>query len=462
MIVEPWLPVGHPLPNDVRAGRVQYADATWQIITTSGGASALLAREALAERWFSAGLVNSEQGGWVESDARQIWTLVGRGDQLMCPINQPKSPDSATDALAFAAAMKETRAIDAATPMHDAIYVEHLGRLLPTYGNDGGLPDDIVLGQWLSGGVHVSATNTTQIQKIMSWLPRETVIDVVRHAGVMAEPRAGVDLDKGEGREQNALYAPFQLVGREQLTAFFQEHVIDIVQKPEIYRKMGIDGPGGIVLFGPTGCGKTFAVECLVLYLGWPCFEIDASSVASPYIHETSKKVAELFNKAIENKPSVLVIDEMDAFLAHRDTVSSQHHVEEVAEFLRRIPEAIRNGVLVIGMTNRVDSIDQAILRRGRFDHLIAVEHANQVEVLALLKKMFQTLPAGPDVALEPLASRLAGRPLSDVTFVVREGARLAARAGYEVVSQQNLLAALEAADNRVNSGTGTRPIGFV
>jgi len=70
------------------------------------------------------------------------------------------------------------------------------------------------------------------------------------------------------------------------------------------------------VLHGPPGCGKTFAVDRLVDFLGWPSFQIDASSVASPYIHETSKKVAEVFDKAIQNAPSVLVIDEMEAFLA--------------------------------------------------------------------------------------------------------------------------------------------------
>src|SRR5258708_14737727 len=111
-------------------------------------------------------------------------------------------------------------------------------------------------------------------------------------------------------------------------------------------------------LHGPAGWGKTFAVERLVEHLGWPSFQIDASSVASPYIHETSRKISEVFKSAAKSAPSVLVIDEMEAFLAKRDMGSGHHRVEEVAEFLRRIPEAASSEVLIVSMTNRLDRTD--------------------------------------------------------------------------------------------------------
>ena len=225
---------------------------------------------------------------------------------------------------------------------------------------------------------------------------------------------------------------------------------------------MGIDFPAAVVLHGPPGCGKTFAVERLVDFLGWPSFQIDASSVASPYIHETSKKVAEVFDKAMQNSPSVLVIDEMEAFLADREMGSGHHRVEEVAEFLRRIPEATKNDVLIIAMTNRVDMIDPAILRRGRFDHVINVDFASEGEVLSLLEKLLSTLPKEDDVDPKPLAKELAGRPLSDVTFVIREGARLAARAGKDKLDHHSLLDAMDAAPAREREGGSQRRIGFI
>jgi SpoVK/Ycf46/Vps4 family AAA+-type ATPase len=256
----------------------------------------------------------------------------------------------------------------------------------------------------------------------------------------------------------------FALPGRPELEAFFNEHILDIVQNRDRYKALGIDFPSAVVLHGPPGCGKTFAVERLVDFLGWPSFQIDASSVASPYIHETSRKVAEVFNKAMENAPAVLVIDEMEAFLADREigAGSSHHRVEEVAEFLRRIPEATKNEVLVVAMTNRVEMIDSAILRRGRFDHVIKVDYASETEVLSLLGKLLVVLPKESDVDPTPLGQELAGRPLSDVAFVVREGARLAARAGKDKLDQASLLTALYATPARDREGGQQRRIGFI
>ena len=217
-----------------------------------------------------------------------------------------------------------------------------------------------------------------------------------------------------------------------------------------------------MILWGPPGCGKTFAVDRLIDCLGWPSFQIDASSVASPYIHETSKKVAEVFDKAMQNAPSVLVIDEMEAFLADRESGggSSHHRVEEVAEFLRRIPEAISKRVLIVAMTNRIEMIDPAILRRGRFDHVVKVDMASEKEVRALLVKLLETLPCDEGVDPTPLAKSLSGRPLSDVAFAIREGARLAARAGKDRLGQEQLLEAMEC--NAAREGGMSRRIGFI
>jgi ATP-dependent 26S proteasome regulatory subunit len=135
--------------------------------------------------------------------------------------------------------------------------------------------------------------------------------------------------------------------------------------------------------------------------------------------------------------------------------------VEEVAEFLRRIPEAAKNDVLIVAMTNRIEMIDPAILRRGRFDHVIKVDYASEVEVASLLEKLLSVLPRGTDVDPRPLARELAGRPLSDVAFVVREGARLAARAGKDKLDQDSLQSALKAAPAREREGSTQRRIGF-
>jgi SpoVK/Ycf46/Vps4 family AAA+-type ATPase len=254
----------------------------------------------------------------------------------------------------------------------------------------------------------------------------------------------------------------FDLPGRPELTAFFNEHIVDIVRHQARYAALGIHFPGPFVLHGPPGCGKTFAIEQLTEFLGWPSFEINSASIASPYIHQTSKKISELFDAAIDAAPAVLVIDEMEAFLTDRDYGSGTHHIEEVSEFLRRIPEASKASVLIVAMTNRLEMIDPAILRRGRFDHVLKVDFANELEIRAMMEKLLSALPTAADVSAAPLAAQLIGRPLSDVAFIVREGARLAARAGKDVVDQRDLLAALQSAPAREREGQVKRRIGFV
>jgi cell division protease FtsH len=199
-----------------------------------------------------------------------------------------------------------------------------------------------------------------------------------------------VEPDQPQTPEEPVESKFFKLPGRPQLEEFFKEHVIDIIFNAQKYQAFGIDFPSAIVLHGPPGCGKTFAVERLVEFIDWPCYSIDSNSVGSPYIHETSKKISEVFDKAIDGAPSVVVIDEMESFLSDRRSGNSSglHHVEEVAEFLRRIPEAIKNKVLIIAMTNLIEVIDPAILRRGRFDHIIEVGMPSREDVASLVDSL--------------------------------------------------------------------------
>ena len=185
-------------------------------------------------------------------------------------------------------------------------------------------------------------------------------------------------------------------------------------------------------------------MERLIEFLDWPSYSIDSGSIGSPYIHDTSKKIADVFDRAIDNAPSVIVIDEMEAFLTDRNVgqASGMHHVEEVAEFLRRIPEATKNHVLVIAMTNMVDSIDPAILRRGRFDHIIEVEMPSAKEVESLLRSLFARLPIQDDVKIQELAEQLKGHPMSDIAFVVKESGRIAVKIGKETIDWDTLQAA--------------------
>lgn len=478
MALDPWLPIGFTLPDGAKTRAALFEGTDWQIVETQGGGRALVAAEALARRWLDAGLVHEGDIVRFTFGHRDLWSLSASQGQILHPVTEAKAPENKAEALAFAQALKATRAIDAESPLQDALYIEKLSRLLPTYSITLRTGDDVVLGYWLTGGAGVSAGAFRRLQSL-SWLPAEQLKDILEAAGIEVkevvpktkgrksarqltkEQEAGAEAVESKDGPQSTV---FELPGRPELAGFFNEHIVDIVQNRERYAALGIGFPSAVILHGPPGCGKTFAVERLVDFLGWPSFQIDASSVASPFIHETSKKVAAVFEQAMKDAPSVLVIDEMEAFLADREmgSGSSHHRVEEVAEFLRRIPEAAKNEVLIIAMTNRIEMIDAAVQRRGRFDHVIKVDFASEVEVRALLDRLVDDLPKEGDVDVAPLAKELAGRPLSDVSFVVREGARLAARSGKDRISQESLLAALRTAPARGPEGAEKRRIGFI
>jgi cell division protease FtsH len=480
MVLETWLPIGFTFPDGAKARVTLFGGIGWQILESKGGGRVLVVDDSIYKDWLNARLIDGGIFSTFQFGDLQLWSLSCGPSQMLCPVSEAKSPGNKAEALAFAIALKATRDIDAESALQDALYVEKITRLLPTYSISSRTCDDVLLGYWLTGGASIPATSFRRLRQAMSWPDGSHLKDVIQAAGfevcelTSLERPSSIQLGKnkesisGDKAENGKLWASdvdtiFELAGRPDLAAFFNEHIIDIVLNRCRYMALGIESPSAVILHGPPGTGKTFAVDRLIDFLGWPSFHIDASSVASPYIHETSKKISQVFENAMENAPSVLVIDEMEAFLADREMGSGHHRVEEVAEFLRRIPEALKNEVLIIAMTNRLDMIDPAIQRRGRFDHVIKVDFANEIEVQSLLDKLLLSLPKEPDVNSKPLAHALAGRPISDVAFVVREGARLAARSGKERLDQTSLLEALRTAPAREQEGSNIkRRIGFI
>lgn len=476
MILDAWLPIGSILPDGNISARTLFTGADWQIVETRGGGRTLLAREALVHRWVESGLLSSDLLVPFDFGGERFHVISTAPSQRLAPVAAGEPPESKADAQAFALALRATREIDGASPIQDAIYVEKITRLLPTYSISSSTDDDVVLGYYVTGGVPASATSLRRLQQLVGWMNASQLKDIAEAAGFTVPeqtsdlPIAGArraDIrELGESPTTHADRDPngqFELPGRPDLAAFFNEHVIDIVRNQDRYRALGITFPSAIVLHGPPGTGKTFAVERLVEFLGWPMFQIDASSVASPYIHETSRKIAAVFDQAMSSSPSVLVIDEMEAFLADRDSGEGHHRIEEVAEFLRRIPEAVKNEVLIVAMTNRVDMIDSAVLRRGRFDHVIEVGYASEDEVASLLTTLLGSLPVTEDLDVAGTARALTGRPLSDVAFVVREAARIAARSGKIELDGESLDAAMSATPSRrADAPEAERRIGFI
>jgi len=461
MPLEAWLPINFKLPDGKSTKRPLFEGNNWQIYSTKVAGRVLVAKEDLVKMWSDSGLIQEELFDTFQFGKVKFYFYTSSEGYTLSPIEESPSPEDKSEALSFAETLRSTRLYDQTSSLHDGIYVEKLSRIMPVNSLSVNVSDDVVLGAWLTGGVPVSVHSFRRLCALMTWLQPSDIQDIVKQAGIditaVAE-RKNVATKDGEQKIQKK---EFRLAGRGKLETFFKEHIIDIIENHERYKKLGINFPSAVILHGPPGCGKTFSVEQLVGYLDWPCFEIAASSVASPYIHETSKKVAEVFDQAIQNAPSVLIIDEMEAFLTDRQSGTGHHRIEEVAEFLRRIPEAVNSQVLIIAMTNHIEMIDKAILRRGRFDHVVEVGMASKEEIKELLEKLIKEIPSTEDIDISKIANDLKGRPLSDVSFVIREGARLAAHAGKDKIDKESILQAIKNSPARDKSEDPKRKIGF-
>lgn len=476
MAIDPWLPRGFSPQAGTVVQRCSFADDHWQIYETANSGRVLIVESGLADKWREDNLLAGDELTAFPFGAKTYALVPGGKNYRLEPVDEAETPDDFTDCQAFVAAVAESRKIILEIGFHDALYVERLSRLLPCYTPAPKTDDATLIGYWITGGVNVSLLSIRRMRSLAPWLTARhlnqlaTGLDLAQlepmttdeEAGEVSKPKTQARVSKPKV-ESEQLLSDFSLPGRPSLESFFNEHVIDLIRHEERYKALGITFPSATLLWGPPGCGKTFAVEKLVEHLDWPFFSIDSGSIGSPFIHETGKKIAEIFEQASKMSPSVVVLDEIDAFLAVRDSsAGGQHRVEEVAEFLRSIPKAAENKVLVIGMTNRLDSLDPAAVRRGRFDHILEVGMPSEAEVHSLLTAKLADIPIEGDIDIPALAKALAGRPLSDVGFIVRESCRLAAKSGAPKVGDNHIQAALEAAPSRASNEPKPRKIGFV
>ena len=460
MTIDNWLPIGYQLPTNSVFKSTILTGNDWQIYESKNGELFLIVKIPLATKWINRGLLTYTLFKEIHFGKDSYLVLSSSQNWILSPIMKCDIPKSKSEAYSFALALRETRKIDEISPLHDALYIEKYSRLLPTFTLSDIVTDDFVLGAYLTGGVHISINSIRRLSSLNMRFDKKDIFTIAEKAGLTIIIS---DKDDENTLKNGKIKKSFELPGRKYLQKFFREHIIDIVENPDSYAKLGIDFPSAVALHGPPGGGKTFAVELLAEYLDWPVYRIDSSSIGSPYIHETSKKIGEVFNLAENNAPSIIIIDEMEAFLSDRsDSVGSGHHrIEEVGEFLRRIPNATKNQVLIIAMTNKIDLIDNAILRRGRFDHIVEVGMPTLDEIIAALKHMLKNIPFENNISIKQSAKKLVGHPLSDAAFIIKEAARVAAKSGKTKIDAISLDYALEQLATKKTSYSDSAKIGF-
>lgn len=201
------------------------------------------------------------------------------------------------------------------------------------------------------------------------------------------------------------------------------------MRHPELFRRLGIEPPKGVLLYGPPGTGKTLIAKAVANESGAHFIPIAGPEVISKYYGESEQRLREVFEEAAENAPSIIFIDELDSITPKREEVTGEVERRVVAQLLTMMDGLEERGqVVVIGATNRLDAIDPALRRPGRFDREIEIGVPAGPDRTEILKIHTRGMPLFDDVRLEELAERTHGYTGADIAALSREAAIRALR----------------------------------
>ena len=201
------------------------------------------------------------------------------------------------------------------------------------------------------------------------------------------------------------------------------------MKHPELFERLGVEAPKGVLLYGPPGTGKTLLAKALASETNAHFETLSGPEIMSKYYGESEEKLRQLFKTAEEQAPSIILIDEIDSIAPKREEVTGEVERRVVAQMLAAMDGMETRGkVVVIGATNRPDSIDPALRRPGRFDREIEIGVPNRQSRLEILQIHTRGMPLSKDVNQEKLADVTHGFVGADLAALAREAAMRAIR----------------------------------
>lgn len=279
------------------------------------------------------------------------------------------------------------------------------------------------------------------------------VVIVIFLSYMMRQAQSANNQSIGFGKSRARLYGPDKkkvtfkdVAGNESAKQDLTE-IVDFLKTPKKYEKLGAKIPRGVLLAGDPGTGKTLMARAVAGEANVPFFSISGSEFAEMFVGVGASRVRDLFSKAKKNAPSIIFIDEIDAVAHKRDARGGAGREDE--QTLNQILVEMDgfdndSGVIVIAATNRVDMLDKALLRPGRFDRHVNVTLPERKDRLEILKVHFKGKPVEVSVDLEALAKKTAGSSGADLANIANESAITAAREGHKAISNADLTEAFE------------------
>ena len=221
------------------------------------------------------------------------------------------------------------------------------------------------------------------------------------------------------------------------------EEVVDFLKNPQKYTSVGARIPKGMLLVGPPGTGKTLLAKAVAGEAGVPFFSISGSDFVEMFVGVGASRVRDLFEEAKKNAPCIVFIDEIDAVARRRGTGMGGGHDEREQTLNQLLVEmdgfGVNEGIIVMAATNRVDILDPAILRPGRFDRKVAVGRPDVKGREEILKVHSKEKPLSEDVDLRRVAQTTAGFTGADLENLMNEAAIISARDNRRFIRQADI-----------------------
>jgi transitional endoplasmic reticulum ATPase len=257
-----------------------------------------------------------------------------------------------------------------------------------------------------------------------------TKITPAADAVIMGD-RTGIEISEKPAKEERAIpritYEDIGGLGPE--IKKIREMIELPMKHPELFERLGVEAPKGVLLHGPPGTGKTLLAKALASETNSHFQTLSGPEIMSKYYGESEQKLREIFKEAEEEAPSIIFIDEIDSIAPKREEVTGEVERRIVAQLLAVMDGLESRGkVVVIGATNRPDALDQALRRPGRFDREIEIGVPNRESRLEILQIHARGMPLAEDVDLEKLADITHGFVGADIAALAREAGMRALR----------------------------------
>ena len=221
------------------------------------------------------------------------------------------------------------------------------------------------------------------------------------------------------------------------------EEIVDFLKYPKKYLEVGARIPKGVILTGPPGTGKTLLAKAVAGEAGVPFFSISGSDFVEMFVGVGASRVRDLFEEAKKNSPCIVFIDEIDAVARRRGTGMGGGHDEREQTLNQLLVEmdgfGVNEGIIVMAATNRVDILDPAILRPGRFDRKVVVGRPDVKGRREILDVHIRDKQVGDDVDLDNVAQTTAGFTGADLENLLNEAAIYAARQNRKYITQEDI-----------------------